>query len=400
MDFLDTPDEGCFRAAARAWLGKNAIEYRSLPVEPYTQTEFVARARAWLRRKADGGYGAILWPTTVGGRGGTLIEQVIFEEEEGRYHVPNGPFVNLGMRMAIPTLLEHGRPEQIECFAGPTMRGEYAWCQLFSEPGAGSDLAALRTAAVNEGDRWIVNGQKIWSSWAHHADWGILLARTDPTVPKHKGITFFLLDMRTPGIEVRPIKQISGKSDFNETFLTDVVIPDSARVGAVNGGWSVAMTTLTSERLGGAAPATGINAATILERAKAQDLLHDSFVRQRIARWHAQEQGLRNFRFRLLTKLSKGEPSVATSALSKLMSYRKLQDQTAYGMDLLGYAGLFANAGDLLQSQLLEEFIWSSAMRIAGGSDEVLRNQLAERALGLPQDPRADKDVPFSQLRQ
>jgi alkylation response protein AidB-like acyl-CoA dehydrogenase len=400
MDFLDTKEEAAFRAGAREWLVLNAAEYSVAPTQPYTESEFVERARAWLRRKAEGGYGAILWPKAVGGRDGTLMEQVIFEEEEGRYHVPNGPFVNLGMRMGVPTLLKHGSQAQIERFAQATMRGELAWCQLFSEPGAGSDLAALRTKAARDGDRWIVNGQKVWSSWAHHADWGILLARTDPSLPKHKGITFFLLNMRTPGIEVRPIRQISGKSDFNETFLTNVEIPDDARVGDVNGGWAVAMTTLTSERLGGAASATGVNSTTIMTRAQERGLIDDRAVRQQIAKWHALEQGLRNFRYRLLTKLSKGESAGALGAISKLMSYRKLQELTAYAMDLRGYAGLFAEEGDVLQSQILDEFIWSSAMRIAGGADEVLRNQLAERVLSLPQDPRTDKDTPFNQLRQ
>jgi alkylation response protein AidB-like acyl-CoA dehydrogenase len=209
-----------------------------------------------------------------------------------------------------------------------------------------------------------------------------------------------LLNMRTPGIEVRPIRQISGKSDFNETFLTNVEIPDDARVGDVNGGWAVAMTTLTSERLGGAASATGVNSTTIMTRAQERGLIDDRAVRQQIAKWHALEQGLRNFRYRLLTKLSKGESAGALGAISKLMSYRKLQELTAYAMDLRGYAGLFAEEGDVLQSQILDEFIWSSAMRIAGGADEVLRNQLAERVLSLPQDPRTDKDTPFNQLRQ
>ena len=361
------------------------------------------RARAWMKIKAEGGYGAILWPREIGGRGGTSIEKVIYEEEEGRYYVPIGAFVNLGMNNSVPTILHHGRPDQIKQFAGPTMRGEIAWAQLFSEPAAGSDLAALRTRAVRDGDDWIVSGQKVWSSWAHHADWGILLARTDPGVAKHKGLTFFLVDMKSPGVEIRPIKQISGKSDFNETFLTDVRIPDANRLGAVNGGWPVAMTTLTGERIGPAPPSTGVTAMTVLRRAAGTrhgngTMLDSSAVRERIARWYAIEQGLRNFRFRLLTKISKNESPGNATALSKLMSYRKLQDLSAYAMDLGGYAGLFDDGADPELTKVHDEFIWSSAMRLAGGSDEVLRNQLAERALGLPQDMRADKIVPFDQL--
>ena len=403
MDFLDTPEEAAFRTEARAWLATTAAEYRTPPAEPYGEEEYVRRARAWMKSKYEAGYGAILWPKAIGGRAGTPIEKVIFEEEEGRYHVPIGPFVNLGMNNSVPTILHHGRPDQIEAFAGPTMRGEIAWAQLFSAPAAGSDLAGLRTRAVKDGDDWIVNGQKVWSSWAHHADWGILLARTNTKVPKHKGLTFFLVDMRSPGIEVRPIKQISGKSDFNETFLTDVRVPDSNRLGSVDGGWSVAMTTLTGERIGPAPPSTGVTSLTLLRRAaKAKQgrgsMLDDAAVRERIAKWYALEQGLRNFRFRMLTKVSKNESPGNTTALSKLMSYKKLQELSAYAMDVEGYAGLFDDGGDPELTKLHEEFIWSSAMRLAGGSDEVLRNQLAERALGLPQDVRADKDVPFEDL--
>ena len=403
MDFLDSPEEAAFRAQVRSWLEVAAAEYTVPPAQPYTEDEYVRRARAWMKAKAEAGYGAILWPASIGGRGGTPIEKVIYEEEEGRYFVPIGAFVNLGMNNSVPTILHHGRPDQIEQFAGPTMRGEIAWAQLFSEPAAGSDLAALRTRAVPDGDHWIVNGQKVWSSWAHHADWAILLARTDPGAPKHKGLTFFIVDMKTPGIEVRPIKQISGKSDFNETFLTDVRIPDTNRLGSIDGGWGVAMTTLTGERIGPAPPATGVTSLTALRRAARTvhgkgTMLDDSAVRERIARWYAIEQGLRNFRFRMLTKIAKNESPGNATALSKLMSYRKLQELSAYTMDLQGYAGLFDDGSDPELTKVHEEFIWSSAMRLAGGSDEVLRNQLAERALGLPQDLRTDKGVPFDRL--
>jgi alkylation response protein AidB-like acyl-CoA dehydrogenase len=398
VDFLDSPEEAAFRGEARAWLVANAAEYRSPPREPYSEAEFVARARDWLRRKSEVGLSAILWPEAFGGRGGTPIQQMIFEEEEGHYYVPNGPLANLGMRLAGPTILQHGDEDQIRRFATPTLRGEIAWCQLFSEPAAGSDLAALRTRAVRDGDNWVVNGQKVWSSWAHHADWGILLARTDASLPKHKGLTFFLLDMKAPGIEVRPIRQMSGKSDFNETFLTDVVIPDSDRLGEVNGGWGVAMFTLTNERLGGAAASTSLNARAVYQAARETGALDDMAVRERIARWLTIEDGLKNLRYRLLTKVSKGESAGPMAALAKLMAYRKLQELSAFAMDLKGYAGLFEQADDVANSLILEDYIWSSAMRLAGGSDEILRNQLAERILKLPREARADKDVPFSQL--
>ncbi|MDB5420849.1 MAG: hypothetical protein JWR59_796, partial [Brevundimonas sp.] len=346
MDFNDTPAEAAFRAEVRAWLKVAAADYARPPAKPWTDDDYVQHARRWMKIKTEGGYGAILWPVSAGGRGGTSIEQVIYEEEEGHYYVPIGPFVNIGMRNSVPTIVHHGTPEQIEAFTGPTMRGEMAWVQLFSEPGAGSDLANLRTRAVRNGDNWVVNGQKVWSSWAHYADFGILLVRTDPTLAKHKGITFFILDMKTPGIEVRPIRQISGKADFNEVFLTDVVIPDSARLGPLNGGWGVAMTTLTGERLGGAAGATGLNADVVFARAVETGAIESAATREKIARWKAQELAQRNFRYRLLTKVSKGEPLGALAALDKAVSYKKLQDMAAYAMDLEGYAGLFDDEAD------------------------------------------------------
>ncbi|KKC24570.1 acyl-CoA dehydrogenase family protein [Sphingomonas sp. SRS2] len=398
MDFLDTPDEAIFREQARSWLAECAAEYRNPPSEPYSEEEFVGRARRWLKCKSEARYSAILWPEAVGGRGGTPIQQVIFESEEGRYYVPNGPISNLGIRLAGPTLLQYGNPDQIERLVRPTLQGDILWGQLFSEPAGGSDLAALQTRAVRDGSNWIVNGQKIWSSWAHHADWAILLARTDPKQPKHKGLTFFLLDMKSPGIELRPIRQISGKSDFNETFLTDVVIPDSNRLGAVNAGWDVAMFTLTNERLGGAAADTGVDSRTIYRIARAAGLLDNAGVRERIAHWFAIEQGLKNLRYRVLTKVSKGEGAGPMAALSKLVTYRKLQELSAYAMDLKGYSGSFGDGDASAEDAVFEAYIWSAAMRLAGGSDEILSNQLAERLLGLPREARSDKGVPFDQL--
>jgi alkylation response protein AidB-like acyl-CoA dehydrogenase len=404
MDFLDSPKEAEFRSQVKAWLEAHAPTVALLPGQSLPDDALIARARAWQQAKAKAGYGAILWPVDIDGRAGTPIEQVIFDEEESQYRVPTGPFVRMGMHMAIPSILGHGSQVQLLRFAPPTLRGEMFWCQLFSEPGAGSDLAAVRTRAVRhkdgERDGWLINGQKVWSSWAHHADYGFLLARTDPALPKHKGLSFFLIDMRSPGIEVRPIRQISGQSDFNETFLTDVFVPDENRVGAEGEGWACAMTVLTSERIAsGTEPERSLGGIRgLIDRAARAGVLESSAVQERLARWYTREQGLKYFHSRLVTKLSKGKVPGAEASLSKLVYATMLQEVSAFDMDLLGYAGCVADVDDRFSHQVFDNYYWSSAMRIAGGTDEILRNQIAERVLGLPAELRLDKDVPFNQL--
>jgi alkylation response protein AidB-like acyl-CoA dehydrogenase len=404
MDFNDTPEEAAFRGQARDWLRANAPKHELRADEPYDEVRLVERGRAWQLCKAEAGFAAILWPRELGGRGGTAMEEVIFDEEERKYHIPTGPFMVIGMSMAIPTLMTHGTPEQLTALARPTLRGELTWCQLFSEPGSGSDLAGLRTRAVRDGDDWIVNGQKVWSSWAHLADRAILLARTDPSLPKHRGLSFFVLDMKTPGIDVRRIRQISGRSDFNETFLTDVRIPDSNRVGAVGEGWKCAMTTLINER---ASPLedTGdqFPLGSLIEMAGSvsrdgKPALADSSVREKLARWYAQERALKHFRARLLTGISRGRPVGAEAALSKLVYARKLQETTRFAMELQEYAGVVSGPANRGQTQVFDAYFWSAAVRIAGGTDEILRTQIAERVLGLPGDVRMDKDLPFDRL--
>lgn len=406
MDFDDSAEEAKFRAEVRAWLAGVAAEYKTPPAKPYSDAELVARAKAWQRKKADAGYAAILWPKEVGGRAGTRMQHLIFIEEEQRYHIPTGAFVAIGFGMAVPTVMAHGTPEQVKRLAGPTLRGEITWCQLFSEPGAGSDLAGLRTRAVKTGGKWLVNGQKVWSSWAHHADWGIILARTDTSVVKHKGLTFFFVDMKTKGIDVRPIKQISGKSDFSETFLTDVEIPDENRVGAPGDGWKCAMTTLMNERMGSGGPsrASVVGIEALIARAREIETddgpaITNSAVREKLARWYAIDRGIHYFRYRILTQLSKGQSPGAEAAVPKLASASKQQELCAFAMDLQDLGGLIGDAAlNPGQAEFIDDFFWSAAMRIAGGADEILRNQIAERVLGLPGDIRADKDLPFDQL--
>lgn len=394
MDFNDSPEEAQFRAQARQWLEINAAQYRQ-PLDTNDVVSYTAQAREWQRSKAEAGYAAIRWPKSEGGLDGTPMMEVIFAEEEARYHVPVGPLVSIGTSMAVPTIRKHGSAEQVERFTRSTLYGETLWCQLFSEPSAGSDLANVRTRAVRDGDEWVINGQKVWTSWAHVADWGILLARTDPALPKHKGMTFFIVDMRSLGIEIRPIRQISGESEFNEVFLTDLRIPDSCRIGAVGEGWKVAITTLMNERMHTVVDQSLPNVRDMLRQVKDSSM---DFDRYRAAKLLSQESGLRFFRFRLLTTLSKGETPGAISAMSKLVLANMLQDLSALALDSAGLNGVCAQ-GDGLMDKFQHGYDWGAALRIAGGTDEILRNQIAERVLGMPGEIRVDKNIPFTECR-
>jgi acyl-CoA dehydrogenase len=406
MDFNDTPQEATFRAEAQAWLLAHAPAHELAPGLKISDEEEAARGRAWMRELFAGGWAGLTFPKALGGRGASGIEAVIFAEEESRYRVPKGAFTAIGTGMALPVIAKHGTDEQRQRFIEATLKGDITWCQLFSEPSAGSDLAALRTKAVRADDGsgdWIVNGQKVWSSWAHLTDWGILVVRTDPTVPKHKGLTFFVVDMKTPGIETRPIRQISGMSEFNETFLTDVRIPDSNRIGAVGEGWACCMTVLMGERLGSAPSRSKVEplidlAASTPDGADGT-MIDDRSVRQQLAESLAAEQGERWFKARLRTMISKGENPGALAAMVKLAYAGRAQRDFGMAMELRGPAGIAADPSDDATASLQYDYIYSVVMRIAGGADEVLRNQIAERVLGMPGDVRMDKDIPFEQLR-
>jgi acyl-CoA dehydrogenase len=402
MDFNDSEAEAAYRARARSWLQQHAPAHEVTPGVKLEDAEEVRRGRLWQKQLFDGGYAGILLPQELGGQGGTIAEAVVFGEEEGRYALPKGPYVGIGLGMALPVIGQHGRPEQIAKFAGPTLRGELTWCQLFSEPGAGSDLAAVRTRAVRDGDDWVVNGQKVWSSWAHHADWGILIVRTDPTLPKHKGLSFFVVDMKLPGILVRPIRQISGASDFNETFFTDVRIPDACRIGAVGEGWACAMTVLMGERLNqGGDKEGGIEALIRYAADTPRDggtALDSSATRLRLASALAEEQAERHFQSRLRTMVSRGVNPGAAASIVKLAFASRYQKMSGFALELRELAGIAHPASDTATAQIMHDYIWSTALRIAGGADEVLRNQISERILGMPGEVRADKNVPFNAL--
>jgi alkylation response protein AidB-like acyl-CoA dehydrogenase len=410
MDFNDTSEEAAFRADVRRFLEANAkrrsateTAHRGRYIPDANMAESLARAKEWQAKKADAGFAAITWPKKWGGRDGSPIEQVIYNQEEANYAVPRGVF-EIGLGMCIPTMMAYGTPEQLERHVRPALRGEEVWCQLFSEPAAGSDLAGLRTRAERSGDDWIINGQKIWTSGAHFADFGIIVTRTDPDVPKHQGLTFFFLSMKSPGIEVRRIKQISGTSNFNEVFFTDVRVPDSQRLGNVGDGWKVSLTTLMNERLAvGDAPGPDFDDIFALARSLELDggpAIRNPAVREKLADWYVKTVGLKYTKFRTMTALSRGQTPGPEASITKLVSASKLQEIASYGIDLVGMTGAVMD-GEIapMEAWFQEALLYAPGLRIAGGSDEILRNIIAERVLGMPGDIRPDKDVPFRELK-
>ncbi len=394
MDFRDSPEEGAFRAAARSFLEQHAPrdlpDYFDADVELDAEV-FVGRWRPWQQTLHAHGWAAITWPRAYGGRGLGPIEQIIWNQERARVGVGESLFV-VGIGLAGPTLIAHGSDAQRARHLGPMLRGDEIWCQLFSEPGAGSDLAALSTRAVRDGDDWVVTGQKTWCSGGHYASWGILLARTDPSVPKHGGITYFLLDMRSPGIEVRPLRQMTGGSHFNEVFLNEVRIPDADRLGPEGEGWKVAMTTLLNERIhiGGIEGWLDFEALVAHARANRQRL--DPVLRGELARLYTWVKTLELLNARVITKLGRGQIPGAESSVMKLALARIVSKAGELGVALLGPDGLRRRG--TWQNQLLG----APALHIAGGTDEIQKNLAAERVLGLPAEPRSDRDVPFQDL--
>jgi alkylation response protein AidB-like acyl-CoA dehydrogenase len=278
------------------------------------------------------------------------------------------------------------------------LRGEAVWCQLFSEPDAGSDLAGLKSRAEHDGESFVVNGQKVWTSGAQHSDWAILIARTNPDVPKHKGITYFLVDMQSPGIEVRPLRQITGSAHFNEVFLTDVVIPAANVVGEINGGWAVAHTTMSYERALIGGTGQSISITQVLDLARRCGRSADPLVREQIADFYTRVQLLRFMNYRVQTALSKGRLPGPEASTTKLFVSRHMGLSGELFMSLLGANGMLAGDGALDNGFWETSFLnqWSS--RLGGGTDNIQRNSLAERVLGLPREPRSDKDQPFSAL--
>ena len=398
MDFNDTAEEAAFRSEARAWLEANAPKREELE-----GLDEIAAAKLWQKRKYDAGWACIRWPEEYGGRGASAIEQVIWNQEEGKFATPGGVFA-IGQGMAAPTLMAWAKEEHKRKHLPPLASGEHIWCQLFSEPAGGSDLAALRTRAEKDGDEWVINGQKIWTSGAHYSDYGIIVLRTDPNVPKHKGLSYFFLDMKSPGIEVRPIKQISGGANFNEVYFTNVRVSDDQRLGAVGQGWQVALTTLMNERMAIGGGGGGVGFRQVFDLAQRVDIdgepaIRDKNVRSKLATWYAQESGLKYTGYRSLTALSKGATPGPENSIGKLVAASKTQDMASFAMDLLELSGAVSDPAHAEAHGIFQTtFMGAPGGRIAGGSDEIMLNILAERVLGLPQDVRVDKGIPFNEV--
>ncbi|MCR5878878.1 acyl-CoA dehydrogenase family protein [Phenylobacterium sp. J367] len=402
MDFNDTPEEAAYRAQVRAWLDENAPK-KALDLTDMEGGGSMAASKAWQAKKAAAGYAQITWPKEWGGPGGTPIQQVIFNQEEAAYPIPPNPF-QIGLGMCVPTVMTFADEDTKKRFVGPALRGEEIWCQLFSEPSGGSDVAAARTRAVRDGDDWVINGQKVWTTGAQFSDFGIVVVRTNPDAPKHKGLTMFWVDMKDPGIEVRPIHQMSGGSGFNEVFFTDVRVKDSQRLGAVDDGWRVSLVTLMNERLavGGA---TGAGWSQFLEAARTvpgldgAPALKDQALREKLADWYVQAEGLKHTRNRTLTALSKGATPGPESSIGKIVSAVQMQELAHTAIEMLDQYGII-NDPELapLKSAFHGSWMMAPGLRIAGGTDEILKNIIAERVLGLPGDIRVDKDVPFKDM--
>jgi alkylation response protein AidB-like acyl-CoA dehydrogenase len=407
MDFNDTPEEAAFRAEARTWLKANAKldeggVGRGADLGERIDEETLRAAKVWQKKKADAGWACIRWPSEYGGRGATAIQGVIWGQEESKFDTPPNIF-GIGHGMCGPTVMTHGTEEQRSRWIPKLLSGEEVWCQLFSEPSAGSDLAGLRSTAVKDGDDWIVNGQKIWTTGAQISDWGILVVRSDPNAAKHAGLTYFVVDMHSPGIEIKPIVQINGGTGFNEVFFDDVRIPDANRLSEVGNGWAVAITTLMNERASiGSGGGGGVGDLQRLAREVELDgapAIEDRGVRQKIADFYVRSKALQYTGTRTLSALSQGKTPGPEASLGKLIGGVLIQDIAAFGIELGGMAGILNDEENTpLGGGMQDRYLGIPGLRIAGGTDEVLRNIIAERVLGLPPEARVDKGIAFKDI--
>jgi alkylation response protein AidB-like acyl-CoA dehydrogenase len=360
----------------------------------------VAQAKAFQAALFDAGLAGLMAPREYGGQGLGLTEQLIWNEEASGYEIPTMPLL-IGHGMCLPTVLVYGTPEQRSRYLQPLLRGDEVWCQLFSEPGAGSDVASLQTRAVRDGDEWIVNGQKVWTSGAHYSDFGILIARTDPDVPKHLGITMFILDMHSPGVTVKPLRQITGGANFNEVFFDDVRIPDSMRLGDVGGGWRASITTLMNERVAiGAGGAGGRGAASdeLIRLARRRGLAGDPVVRQGIVDVLVRERILGYVGQRIRAAVLAGRDPGPEGSVAKLASTVLMKQAADVGVSIAGPGAIAWSEGDERGARWAMGVLGAPGGAIAGGTSEVMKNIIGERVLGLPKEPQVDRDVPFRDL--
>jgi alkylation response protein AidB-like acyl-CoA dehydrogenase len=394
LDFTLTPDQDAFRQRVRSWLQSNIPDdWTKFGLSEVPRPEAYAFLRKWQATLYDAGFIGITWPKEYGGQGLTFVEEMILHQEMALQKAP--PMLNvLGVGMAGPTIIAYGTEEQKKRYPAKILSCEEIWCQGYSEPNAGSDLASLQTRAVKDGEHWVVNGQKVWTSLAHIADFMMLLARTDPNAPKHKGITYFLLDMKTPGVTVKPLKQMTGDAEFNEIFFDNVRVHESHVLGGVNNGWSVGLTTLMYERLAlgfGLQVRLRITMDQLVEMARRMDkngrsLTKDPVMRQKLAQLWIDTESLKYTGARAVTKLLKGElpgPEASTGKMMWVETHQRLQE---LAMEIQGpYSQLARGAAAAIDGGVWQySFLRSRANSIEGGTTEIQKNIIGERVLGLP----------------
>jgi alkylation response protein AidB-like acyl-CoA dehydrogenase len=390
--------------AVRWGAGEDRIAYFSTD-PPEVDHANAQRAREWQRRRYDAGLGWIPGPVEFGGRGLSTAHDLAYDTIESEYDVPDtGVLSVIGLGMIGPTILAHAQPHIKQRYLPAMYSGEVIACQLFSEPGAGSDLASLSTKAERAGDVWILSGQKVWTSIAQHADIGMALCRTNPDQPKHKGITAFIVDMTAPGVEVRPLRQMTGGSDFNEVFLTDVRVPDDHRLGNVDEGWRVALTTLMNERATvggeGAGPAGRVLSLPFLVALLRENgRLDDRAARRQLAALHADMMATEYLNRQAARRMRGGEQPGPEASVSKLMYGQNLTRGTHFAAEVVG-PRLMADTGEWGAFSWNELLLSTPALRILGGTEEIMKNILAERVLGLPKEPGIDSKTPFRELRR
>jgi alkylation response protein AidB-like acyl-CoA dehydrogenase len=403
----DVPDLDAFRVRARNWLEETAPKYGWIR-EPGAARrriatgdhEAVARNRECQRLLFDAGFAGISWPAEYGGQGLSIREQVIFNEEARAFDLPTVAFI-IGLGMCGPTILTVGTEEQKQRYVRPMLAGQEIWCQLFSEPGAGSDVASLRTRAVRDGDQWVLNGQKVWTSGAHHCEFGIVLARTDVDVPKHKGLTMFVIDLRSPGVTLRPIRQIDGGEHFNEVFFDDVRIPHENILGGEGMGWQAATTTLMNERvsLGAIKTLDEVHSAqALIGLARERGHLDDSTVRGELVDLWMKERVVGLLGERVTAGILRGQPPGPEGSITKLVRTEYSTASAEIGFRLAGPAGAAWPSDTCLGDSWANTLLFVPSLTVAGGTDEVLKNIIGERVLGLDKEPQADRDVPFRDL--
>jgi alkylation response protein AidB-like acyl-CoA dehydrogenase len=398
MDFNDSAEEAAWRAEYRAWLEENAPAVVGAQperaLELGSSPDYLARAKKWQATKFDAGFARITWEPEFGGRNGSPMQQIIFGQEEAKFEVPTAAFI-IGLGMIAPTIRAVGTDAQRERYLTKLLRGEEIWCQLFSEPGAGSDVASLSMTAVRDGDEWVLNGQKVWTSGAQYCDYGEIICRTNPDAEKHKGITAFIVDMKAPGITIKPLKQMNGGASFNEVFFDDVRVPHEHVLGDVNEGWSVAITTLMNERVAIGSGGGGGGRGTVhdvIELARERGRNSDARIRQQLADVYSKSRIQKFLSMRTLTAASQGKVPGPEGSIGKLFGARILSQLGELTIDIMGAEAIAGNTG---YSQAL---LAAPAGHIAGGSDQVMMNIIGERVLGLPGEPRPDKGVAWKDV--